>query len=517
MPAIITDNLRIQNCTNTIDDISANGNYYTFIGLSNYQEIRTDWNSNTPDPIDNFNHLNEYKNTVLGVKKLTSSNVIRVIPKIVWQSGLKYDMYRHDYSANNLTPITNYTTLYSSRYYVMNSEYKVYICINNGASPSNNNKGVVSVNEPLHTDILLESDGYTWKYLYTISPADVLKFDSTNYISVPNNWETSTNTEIARIRDSAVDGAIQTILIESATEYSTSQTIINNVDILGDGTGGKATVEFDEQLRPSKVTVTSSGSGYTFATLDLDSIVAPKFSKSIFNVIIPPPGGHGGNIYKELGCNKLLAYTRIENIIGNPDFIEGNQFARVGIFRNLKAFGGTTNFTDTTGSGVYAIKLLGDASAGFTEDSKIIQASTGAVGSIVSVTYINSTTFVVKYTKPKEFYTDTYTSGTTTSSDPYFVGTSFSNYTEPSNGYNYANFDGSSVVITDGVTSSTYSVDTSFFGINVGNIYFGQTFVGGLSNPDINTKSGDIVYVDNRVSVTRQSQQREDIKIIIEF
>jgi hypothetical protein len=45
----------------------------------------------------------------------------------------------------------------------------------------------------------------------------------------------------------------------------------------------------------------------------------------------------------------------------------------------------------------------------------------------------------------------------------------------------------------------------------------GQTFSGGLANPDINTKSGEIVYVDNRVSVSRQSQQREDIKIIIEF
>jgi hypothetical protein len=47
--------------------------------------------------------------------------------------------------------------------------------------------------------------------------------------------------------------------------------------------------------------------------------------------------------------------------------------------------------------------------------------------------------------------------------------------------------------------------------------YLGQTFTGGLANPDINTKSGDIIYVDNRVSVARSSQQREDIKIILEF
>ena len=29
------------------------------------------------------------------------------------------------------------------------------------------------------------------KYLYTISPSDIVKFDSTNYIPVPSDWFTS--------------------------------------------------------------------------------------------------------------------------------------------------------------------------------------------------------------------------------------------------------------------------------------------------------------------------------------
>jgi len=45
----------------------------------------------------------------------------------------------------------------------------------------------------------------------------------------------------------------------------------------------------------------------------------------------------------------------------------------------------------------------------------------------------------------------------------------------------------------------------------------GQYFNNGVSKPDINTKSGEILYVDNRSSVSRQVDQREDIKIIIEF
>ena len=34
-------------------------------------------------------------------------------------------------------------------------------------------------------------DGYVWKYLYTIKPSEIVKFDSIEYIPVPENWGTS--------------------------------------------------------------------------------------------------------------------------------------------------------------------------------------------------------------------------------------------------------------------------------------------------------------------------------------
>ncbi len=45
----------------------------------------------------------------------------------------------------------------------------------------------------------------------------------------------------------------------------------------------------------------------------------------------------------------------------------------------------------------------------------------------------------------------------------------------------------------------------------------GVTFTNGLANPEINKKTGDILYIDNRPVVTRDSRQKEDIKIILEF
>ena len=51
------------------------------------------------------------------------------------------------------------------------------------------------------------SDKYLWKYLYTIRPNDVIKFDSTDFIPVPEKWSLG-NSEVSDIVDAAVDGSI---------------------------------------------------------------------------------------------------------------------------------------------------------------------------------------------------------------------------------------------------------------------------------------------------------------------
>jgi hypothetical protein len=372
--------------------------------------------------------------------------------------------------------------------------------------------GVVSTQEPLHTDLSprKESDGYSWKYLYTLSPSDVLKFDSTDYISVPNNWTTTSDSEIVRVRNNATDGKIETILIEEQQIYNYYGTL-TNVPIRGDGSGGYATVTFDEESKPVSVDVTNGGSGYTYATLDLDSIL-PSLTgnKAIFNVIIPPAGGHGADVYNELGANKALIYGRIENDPTNPDFIIGNQFSRIGIIKNIKSFGSQSFFTGSTGSGVYAAKLTTNVSE--TLDSIMTQPGSNAVGNLVS---FDSTTKVARYIQPRTNLIDTYQVGSKNVIDYHYADSSTGIQT--STRYAFTEFSPTTITID----SSSYSVDTSFNSNNVtvGSVtyYLGQDFNNGLSSPDINIKSGEIVYVDNRSSVTRASQQREDIKIILEF
>ena len=85
MPAVITDQIRVLNATNFVSGISTTDNsYYVFIGLPNATSVASDWNTSTPSPIDNFDEHDNIYDTLISAKKITSSDVLRVIKKITW-------------------------------------------------------------------------------------------------------------------------------------------------------------------------------------------------------------------------------------------------------------------------------------------------------------------------------------------------------------------------------------------------------------------------------------------------
>jgi hypothetical protein len=178
----------------------------------------------------------------------------------------------------------------------------------------------------------------------------------------------------------------------------------------------------------------------------------------------------------------------------------------------VKTFGTNATFTQSSGSGVYGIKM-DTAVINESLDSVITQTSSNGVGNIVS---FDSTTQVLRYIQPRTNYVDTYAVGNIITIDY--------NYADSTSGiqtatkYDQNDFDNSTNIV---IGSNSYPIDTAFSGtsVDVGAVtyYLGQEFNAGMSLPDINIKSGDIIYVDNRASVTRASQQREDIKIILEF
>ena len=516
MAAIITDQIRILNAKNFVAGVSSSTNsYYSFIGLPNPTDIQSDWDTNPPSPRDSFDEENNYWDTMIALKKINASDIRQVVQKRFWSTGTTFDMYRHDYSRSNTAKVSGATNLYSASYYILNSDYRVYICLQNGTDPDNEN-GRPSLDEPLFTDLEpraagTSGDGYIWKYLYTIKPTDIIKFESTDFMPVPINWETSTDN--ATVRDNAINGSIKIVTITNrGVSVGPANRTYTRVPIRGDGSGAECTIIVNNDQKIESVTISNQGSGYTFGSVDLVAGNVPTgTTRPTFNVIISPNGGHGADIYRELGAYNVLMYSRIENDNQNPDFITGNQIARVGIVENPEFFDSTQILTLDKASAVYALKLTGVSanSATYNADSFITQTvSTGStsVGRVISYDQVTS---VLKY------WQDRSNSGFST------VGVAITN---PSFGFDQVGFSsspgsGGSLVITGG--SESLSIDTAFTGIstviNNRTYYLGQSFTNGLANPEVKKHSGNIIYVDNRPSITRSSNQKEDIKVILQF
>ena len=514
MAAIITDQIRVLNAKNFVSDVGIN-TYYSFIGLPNPADYQSDWNNNPPSPKDNFDQENDYWDTMIALKKINTSDVRQVVPKRQWSSGTTYDYYRHDYSRSNTAKVSGATNLYSASYFVINEDYQVYICLQNGTDPDNPS-GRPSLDEPTFTDLEPRSagtsgDGYIWKYLFRIKPSEIVKFETTDYIPVPSDWATSTDN--AAVRDNAVDGSIKIVAItDRGVGLGTANRTYSNVPIRGDGTGATCTVVINNDQKVDSITVSNQGSDYTFGSVDLVAGGVPTgTSRPTFDVIMTPQGGHGADIYRELGAYNVLLYSRIENDNENPDFITGNQVARIGVVQNPEESAGTILTSDKS-SAVPAIKLVGAgySSATFEADSYVTQTiATGstAVGRVINY---DQTTGVLKY------WQDRSVAGFNT------VGTA---QTLPTYGFDLKEFTsapstGGSITIVPS-TGSNLAIDTSFTGvstvINNRTYYLGQSFDNGVAGAEVRKHSGNIVYVDNRPSITRSSNQKEDIKVILQF
>jgi hypothetical protein len=404
----------------------------------------------------------------------------------------------------------------------MNSNFNVYICIENGSSGINTT-GNASEDEPTFTDLEPSKagesqDGYVWKYLFTVNPSDIIKFDSTDFIALPNNWSTSTDAQIQAVRengDSDINNnQIKTVYIaDQGDDYTTTG---GEFDILGDGTGGKVVVEVSGN-KITKCTVSNGGKGYTYGIVDLQSINSTAITKSNpakLIPIIPPSKGHGFDLYKELGADRVLIYARFDD--STKDFPIDSEFAQVSLIKNPTSFGTTSIYTGSTFSALKAIKLVNVSPGGEPAVGQILSQTVGtgqtAFGYVCSY---DSDVSVVKYIQDRSLYfgnkNDQTDHGNVRNGSRIFdfvSTTSQISFTGAGNAGNATAGSGSvETTFSSGITTDTSN----------NNVALGVSFTSGLASPEINKGSGDLLYVDNRAKISRNLRQKEDIKIILEF
>lgn len=465
MAAIITSKFRIHNAQQFQEAFSEVASTAMYLGIGRPQGWADD---NSPDtPVDAVSEEYYYWDDMIALKKVQSSDVTLSIPRRNWTTGKYYDIYRDDYNGSTLGVnidsggATTPTNLFDANFYVITDEYNVYKCIKNAL-------GSPSTEKPTGTgtSIISTSDDYQWKYMYTVSPADVLKFVSTDFIPVKTVGVTPGSTDPYytqyQVEQAAVDGRIDNVLV---TAGGTGYTSAPTVTIIGDGTGAAATATIDVGTgQVTGIVIVAGGTGYTYATL---SFTSGGGANAAAKAILPPKAGHGADASEELGGYYVMMNVRLEYSDGEGDFPVDNDYRRIMLIRDPLNFGVSTISSQATRTATYEMDY--SALSGSIVLDRTFTNASGAVGYIVSHDVANTK---IRYVQTR-----------TVNPTGVLFGTS------------------ETITMNDAEGSPTAVTWNSVT----------------LADPEVQHDSGDIIYVENRRPINRADDQIEDIKIIVEM
>lgn len=350
MPNTITKKFKLVNAKNFVETLntSSGNSLYMFLSRPNK------WSDDTvpPTPQDSQTDVAKTWDEMISLKRISSDNIAHVVPRKDWVAQEIYAEYNNED-----------LNLLDKNFYVLNREFNVYKCIDNLG-------GSYSTVEPTGTDlnIFTTSDGYRWKFLYSIPTAEKLKFLTTNWMPVLKNDSVVAN---------AKDGAIENIKIyNGGVDYSS----IANVTIDGDGQNAviipKRSFGVIYDFSYNNV-----GSGYHYANA---YITEPGGFGRLANIkaIISPVGGHGFDPVSELGAHYIMINSKAEYNEGYGDFPQNFTFRQIGIVRNpISSANVIANATTLTALSGLTLKQITGA---FEQGEFAVGMSTGANAYVVA-------------------------------------------------------------------------------------------------------------------------------------
>jgi hypothetical protein len=455
--ATFTKNFGVQNALNFERFISGTfANCYIGIGR------QAEWaNSDTASaPVDTANTFYQYWNNLIGLKKITAADMNLVIPRVDWTANTVYIEYTQDteiFAKGNTANVA-----YDNKFYVRNSNDQIFKCLFNNSSANSTIMPEIAIDGQLPENAFIEtSDGYRWKYMYTIPAGLKEKFFTNQFMPIVSENIVTNN---------AVDGRLDIIKITAngaGFNANANSNSYNIVTITGDGSNANITVKITSTAaNGGNITgynVISGGNNYTRATLTLvDPNKIANTANGALTAVIGPPGGHGANVAQELGASNLMLCVEIEGDEDGKLPINGlNTYRQIGILKDPllanSSYAQNTVYRTTT-----ALFLAASPSPGFSVKETI------------------------------------------------YVGTSLSgaSYTAVVEDYDSAN----STLYVNNVVGSL-SLPATIIGNTSGAI----TTVLTETAPEVKKFSGRLLYIENSSNISRSTAETQQIKLTLRF
>ena len=459
MAAIITDIFK-KDMLQRVFDAASNDSDKMYIGIGKSEQ----WDSaeTVPTPIDSLRDIRQLRSGLQSVKK--AGDVSFVIPRHNWSSGSTYSAFDDAFA-----------TIPSDTYYVLTDENQVYICLRQSQKANGDPNASTVKPTGTSTKPIKLSDGYVWKFLYSLSAARSSKFLSSNFVPIQkiDSANDTFETQQKTVQDAASPGQILGIEVTANGSGYTSATVTIN----GDGTGATATATIDA-TGISKILLDSStdsaikmGHGYNFASVSITGDGTGAQARAI----IGPDSGLGADPRNELKSTSLMFNVKpdgtestTQKVSGSTtsgsSFIIDQDFRQVALIKNITDSAGVI-YTGTSGKTLRYLEFATTSQASsFPKDATITSAS--AAQAIVD---------------------------DTDSSRVWFHQNDSTGFKPFIEGETVTGGGGSGTLVAAGVDADTDAWE----------------------HGDVEKMSGQILYIENRAPVVRSANQTEDIKVVI--
>jgi len=384
----------------------------------------------------------EFRLNLQSIKKIESSSL--VMPRVNWSSGSLYSTW------------SDQATTYP--FYVMNAQKEVYICLSQGGTQVTPNLSTVEPNYGLvgpdaYLTPFTTSDGYEWKYMFSLSPVRLINFLSSNHIPVLVSESTEAEAGpfedlLIHVQDSAIPRELVSIQITEAGSGYVDGDVPVIINGTGTGAAGTATIVGGQVV---KIVMTNRGQDYSYADVSIGGVG----TGCVLRAVLSDVNGLGKDQSNDFKTSSVMFTIKPDGVEGDT-FIVENTFRQMGLLKDVTDTAGVP-FLGTSLKVLPYVRLT--AASGFTSGNQITGVSSGAVG------YIDESV----------------------NSDVYYHQNESTGFIPFQELEQVTEIGGSA----SGVISTLH--------------------------PDngVDRFSGEVLYIENRHRIQRDAQQQEDIKLVI--
>jgi hypothetical protein len=423
----------------------------------------------------------------------------------------------------------------TKQFYTVTDTGNVYKCIDN-------NRGANSTVKPTtidYSNIQFTSDGYRWKYMYTVTPGEALKFKTNAYIPV-KTLTANDNSNQWYVQQLASNGAIHHIKITSngsgyLSTSNTFQSIINSTYLtiksnassvdgsyvgsglyISEGAGSGQLRKIVKYFGANNVLVVNTafstspnttsryvisplvtirGDSGLSTTSRATAYVSNTFAGQVRRITIVSQGRSYSTANVSITANSVYGYGATARAIISPKGGHGSdpvdELYGTAVMMNMKTIGSQSGTFPTNND----FRVIG-----------VIRDPILANGSYANTTVIDQTTNVLVNGVGGDFRADEIVTGSVSGAKARVVYFANSNAAR-SNGYLKlirvtTNGTGQGFTVGELVTGSVSTV--------TGNVQ-------SVSTPALKRYSGIVIYTENRTPINRSVDQTEDFKLVVKY